>query len=72
MYKLFREPLSYFIAYLLAMTITFGHAYTRFPEGYVGTWTNTIISYGVFEKTIGSMFAAAGWPLYWSVQGWKK
>lgn len=67
------DPLSWFLGYVFAAIVTFGHAYNNGPQGYYSSWSpTTYIHYGVFEKTVSSMFSAGGWPLYVSVQLQKK
>lgn len=68
--KFLKEPLFWVSYYLFMILFTFGHAYVGFPSGYKSPWSDVFITYGIFEKCIGSFFAAVGWPFYWSVKLW--
>lgn len=72
MKKILNEPVTYFLGYVFMIFLTFGHAYNKFPDTYQSSMGNYTMQYGILEKAIGSVFASVGWPLYWSVQGWKK
>jgi hypothetical protein len=67
--QFFSNPLTYFIAYILGFTLTFGNAYHKTPsveKGYFGGQEYTIHN-GPGAKAVGALMSSIFWPLYWSV-----
>lgn len=58
------------IAYAFVAMITYGHAYNTRPETR-STMTGYELHMTVTEKAIDSVFIAALWPLYLSINMWK-
>lgn len=73
MKKIFDDPATYIIAYVLVGMITFGNAYHRVAEVEQVTYGDRVVTVqnGVGTKAYGALLSSMVWPLYWSVQIWR-
>lgn len=70
MKQILKDPVTYILAYFLMVIITFGHAYHKTTKEEHKTFAGQpyTLHYGIPTRSIEGLFAAAMWPLYWSVQ----
>jgi len=64
------EPVTYILGYFLMAIFTFGHAYHQSPkqEQKMFAGQSYTVDYPPPLRAFEGIFAAAMWPLYWSVQ----
>ena len=74
MKKIFEEPFTYVLIYAFMILFTFGHAYHSVPDEEPAKFAGVeyTIQNGVGTKVFGGAISAMAWPLYWSVQVWRK
>jgi len=74
MNKQIKEPLTYFVIYIFMILFTFGHAYHNVPDEEHAKIAGIeyTIQNGVGVKAFGAFVSSFAWPLYWSVQVWRK
>lgn len=67
---MFKEPLTYIVAYILVGIFTFGHAWVNVPETETGYFAGDAytIHNGSGTKLMVAVGSAAFSPLYWSVR----
>jgi hypothetical protein len=58
--------MRYVIAYAVAGLLTFGYSFNADYREAPGPFVQS-----VELNTVGALFAAVGWPLYWSVQAFR-
>jgi len=70
MKQILKNPVSYILFYFIMVIITFGHAYHRTIKEEQRSFAGQpyTLHYGIGTRSIEGLFAAAMWPLYWSVQ----
>lgn len=70
MKKILNEPLTFFLIYIIMFVFTFGHAYNGVPdeEGERFGGQTYAVHNGPGIKGGRAIFAAAFWPLYWSIE----
>ena len=74
MKKFFEEPASLMIIYLFMIIFTFGHAYHSVPDEEKSKFAGVeyTVHNGSGVKATGAFISSIAWPLYWSVQIWRK
>lgn len=74
MKKLLGEPATHIVIYIFMFLFTFGHAYHSVPDQEHAKFAGIdyTITNGVGTKALGAFVSSFAWPLYWSVQVWRK
>lgn len=61
------------LGYILAIVLTFGHAYHNIPDSEQREYAGQIytVHNGAGVKVTGAFLSSIFWPMYWSVKAWE-